>query len=325
MELIIERITRNKKVLSFHKVKGDKVRIGRAYDNDVVLQEEHVDPYHAEIDIYDQDEVLVMTDLRTVNGIKTEDEQRVQGNTRVNSGDVFTLGKTHIRILRSDHQVAPAKELSVLEDIASQLNQWYFAALALVMFWSTLMFYSFVTRFDTVIWSKEAAKYSLFSLILLAIPAIIAISARFAKKEVRFFASMAFCFSIFLLFQLSSASAEWLGFNWPNSSSVSIIMTGVELALMISFFWGAFYLASNMTMQKITLVSIVFVAGISGLIFYSKQRNEIELYPATTVVILPNSLLIANAESLASHQKNSQTLFKQAEIEAKNLNKETND
>lgn len=325
MELIIERITRNQKVLSFHKVSGDKVTIGRAYDNDVVLQEEHVDPYHAEIDVYEEDGVLVMTDLQTVNGIKTQAQQKVEGNVRVNSGDVFSLGKTHIRILKSDHQVAPAKELSVLEDLAGQLNQWYFAVLSLVMFWSSLMAYSYVTRFDTIIWSKEAAKYSLFALALLVIPAIIALSARFAKKEVRFFASMAFCFSVFLLFQFSSALAEWLGFNWPNSSIASAMMAGVELALMITFFWGAFYLASNMTMQKITLVSIFLVAGISGLIFYSKQRNEIQLYPDTAVVVLPNSLLLAQPEPVSKQQQNNQSLFEQAAKEAKILNKETND
>lgn len=325
MELIIERITRNKKVLSFHKVSGDKIKIGRAYDNDVVLQEEHVNPYHVEIDIYDEDDVIVMTDLQTVNGVKTERDEKVEGNIRVSSGDVFTLGKTHIRILKSDHQVSATKELSVLEDIASQLNQWYFAALTLVLFWSSLMAYSFITRFDTIIWSKEAAKYSLFSLALVIIPSIIAISARFAKKEVKFFASTAFCFSIFLLFQINSAGAEWLDFNWPSSSLASFVVGSVELVLMVSFFWGAFYLASNMTMKKITFLSIFLVAGISGLIFYSKQRNEIQLYPDTTVVVLPNNLLLAQAKAVDEQLANSKKLFEQASAEATKLNKESDD
>ena len=325
MELIIERITRNKKVLSFHKVSGDKVTIGRAYDNDVVLQEEHVNPYHAEIDIYEDDGVLLLTDLHSLNGIKTATDEKVEGNTRVNSGDVFTLGKTHIRIVKSNHQVAPTKELSVLEDIASQLNQWYFAALTIVLFWSTLMAYSMVTRFDTIIWSKEAAKYSMLSVALLLIPSVIAISARFAKKEVRFFASIAFCFSILLLFQLNSASVEWLDFNWPSSAVIGFAMTCIEFTLLAAFFWGALYLASNMTMKKISLISILLVTSISGLVFYSKQKNEIQLHPELSAVVLPNSLLLAKAESVTQQLENNKALFARAATEAEKLNKESND
>lgn len=325
MELIIEQLSRNNKVTRYSKVSGDKISIGRAYNNDIVLQEEHVNPYHAEIDIYHQDGVIVLTDLNSTNGIKAENNGRINRTTRVTSGDVFTLGKAQIRILRADHQVAPAKELSVLDDITGQLNQWYFALLALVLFWSTLMANSFFTRYDTIIWSKEAAKSSLFALILVIVPIGVAISARFFKKEVRFFASLVFSFSVFILFQFSAVVTEWLSFNWPNSGFTSVVMGAVELLLLVSLFWGLFYLASNMSMKKITLVSVAFVASISGLLFYSKQQHDIELYPQNTVVVLPNRLLLVEAEPISQQQKLHKTLFEQASQEAKNLNKEASD
>ncbi len=325
MEIIVEQITRGKKVVSYVKLNSDKIRIGRAYDNDIVLQEEHVNPYHAELDIYPEDNVIVLTDLDSVNGIKTEKGEPVKASMRVKSGDIFSLGKTYIRVLNADHEVAPAKEMSVLEDLAGRLNQWYFAAGAIVVFWFSLMLEAFFTRFDTVIWSKEAAQFSMASLILLFVPAVMAVSARFFKKEVRFFASCAFCFVILLLFQMSSALDEWLFFNWPESSMTMVAIEVIELVLTVSLLWGIFYLASNLTMKKITATSIFLVLGSWGLVFYSKQNDTISLYPNSYVVVLPNELLIAESQFINNQNATFDNLFKQASEEARALNKEGNE
>ena len=323
MAIIVEQITRNKKVLSYHKSHNDKVRIGRAYDNDVVLQEEHVSPYHAEIDL--NEGALVLTDLNSLNGIKTRHNGKVSNSISVQSGDIFTLGKRHIRVLKASHQVAPAKQLSVLEDIASRLNQWYFAALALIAFWSVMMAYNYLTRFDAVVWSKEAAKYSLFTLALVVFPMLIAVSARFFKKEVRFFASLVLSFGIFTLFQFTTTMAQWLYFNWPESLFSYLFSEVTELGLLTALFWGAFYLASNMTMKKITLASFGLVAVIWGLTFYSKQSTNIQVYPSSYAVVFPSQFLLAQAEPVPQQNKVNQALFSQASKEADNLNKETND
>lgn len=325
MAIIVEQITRNKKVLSYHKSHSDKIRLGRAYDNDVVLQEEHVSPYHAEIDFYREDDVIVLTDLASLNGVKTRHNGKVKQSIRVKSGDVFTLGKSHIRVLKADHQVVPTKELSVLEDIASRLNQWYFAALALLAFWSVMMTHNYLTRFDAVVWSKEAAKYSLFTLALVVFPMLVAVSARFFKKEVRFFASLVFSFGIFILFQFTTTTAQWLYFNWPESAFTYLFSETTELGLLIALFWGAFYLASNMTMKKITLASVGLVAVIWGLTFYSKQSTNIQVYPSSYAVVFPSQFLFATAEAVSEQKKVNHTLFNQASKEANNLNKETND
>lgn len=325
MELIIEQLGRNNKVVGYSKVSGDKIRIGRAYDNDIVLQDDHVSPYHAEIDIYQDDDVIVLTDINSTNGIKTKNNGRIESSTRVTSGDTFIFGKAQVRILKANHPVAPAKEMSVLDDITSNMNQWYFAMLTLVLFWLSLMTDNYLTRYDNVIWSKEAAKSLLVALMLVVIPAVAAVSARFFKKEVRFFASIVFFFSIFIVFQAIEGFAQWLDFNWPNSSVTATFIGVLELVLLVGLFWGLFYLASNMPMKKITLVSVLFVAGISGLVFYSKQRLDIELYPQSAVIVLPKSLLLVQAESIAQQDQSNQSLFEHAAQEARNLNKEAND
>ena len=184
---------------------------------------------------------------------------------------------------------------------------------------------NYLTRYDSIIWSKEAAKFSLVTLMFVVIPAGVAISARFFKKEVRFFASIVFFFSIFILFQLTEGFAQWLDFNWPNSSVSATFIGILEIVLLVGLFWGLFYLASNMSMKKITLVSVLFVAGISGLVFYSKQRLDIELYPQSAAIVLPKNLLLVQAGSIAQQEQSNKSLFEMAAQEARNLNKEAND
>lgn len=325
MAVIIERVTRANKVLSFAKFNSDKIRLGRAYDNDVVLQDEHVDPYHAELELRPDSSMMLLTDLGSINGIKTGRGDKVKFKTAVQSGQSFTLGKSHIRILSSQHSVAPAKPMSALDDIAARLNQWYFAAIALVAFWATMMMHAWLSRFDFVIWSKEAAKYALFSLALVLVPTLIALSARFFKKEVRFFAALVFSFSIFVLLQLSTFLTNWLFFNWPEANLTIFANEAVEVGLLVMLFWGAFYLASNMSMKTISAVSVCLVTAIWGLSFYSKQGNEIKLYPSTFVVVMPTQVLLAKANSVPSNGEVTSALFDRAKLEAKRLNKENND
>ena len=78
-------------------------------------------------------------------------------------------------------------------------------------------------------------------------------------------------------------------------------------------------------MKKISLISILLVTSISGLVFYSKQKNEIQLHPELSAVVLPNSLLLAQAESVKQQLENNKALFARAATEAEKLNKESND
>ena len=325
MEIIIEQITRNKKILSYRKLSGDKIKIGRAYDNDIVLQEEHVSPYHAELDIYNDDEVMVLSDNNSTNGIKDKDDKAIESSVRVSSGDVFSIGKTYIRILRADHPVAEAKEMSYLEDIASHFNKWYFAAMAIALFAGVMAFATFVTAFEEVIWSKLMAKNAMVALTLVLVPAVISVFSRFFKKEVRFFAAIVFCFAVFIFSRIFDGVSSWLYFNWPNSVIFDWFVGTVEFAMITLLVWGAIYLASNMPMKRITSVSLILVLTGWGLLSLSKQNDQVIAFPTYVAAVLPDQLNWAQAMSANEHVEQQQSLFESASKEAKRRNKEAND
>ncbi|MFC3115852.1 FHA domain-containing protein [Cellvibrio fontiphilus] len=101
--VFIELLTPDGEVLHRHKHNQLPIRIGRAYDNDIILDDPHTAAHHAQIELNQLDE-LIISDLDSFNGI-------TRANSRerffVVDGDaVYRLGHTRLRIRTPDYQVA---------------------------------------------------------------------------------------------------------------------------------------------------------------------------------------------------------------------------
>lgn len=99
----IEILARNGDVLHRHKVETLPIRLGRSYDNDVILDDAHSAAAHAFVDLDDQ-ERLVLRDLGSKNGTfvrgKRQTEVVLGGDT------VVRLGHTRLRIRAADFPVS---------------------------------------------------------------------------------------------------------------------------------------------------------------------------------------------------------------------------
>jgi FHA domain len=95
------------------------IRIGRAYDNDVILDDLHTAAHHALVDI-NEDGALVIRDLGSHNTLRRKSSRgknnhphykgvsELQKNEFLIAGDsVFHLGHTQIRVRMLDYKVAP--------------------------------------------------------------------------------------------------------------------------------------------------------------------------------------------------------------------------
>ena len=103
----IEMLARNGEVLHRHRAAALPVRIGRAYDNDFILDDEYAAPHHAVIEAGPDGEP-VMRDLGTRNGLN---HQRRRVQEVLLSGDaVVRLGHTSLRLRPADFEVAPGTE-----------------------------------------------------------------------------------------------------------------------------------------------------------------------------------------------------------------------
>lgn len=325
MELIIELITRNNKVQSFHKLSGETIRIGRAYDNDLVLQEEHTSPYHAKIE-YSEEGELTLIDNDSVNGIRDRKNKVLGSKVQLKSGDVVTIGKHLIRILLPNHEITQTKKLNVLEDVARHMNQWYLALLAALVFFSSTIIKSYLSSVTEIIWSKLSATALLVTIALMLVPMLIALSARVFKKEVKFFTAVVFSFAMFVTWQITTAFGQILLFNWGDAGLVTVGADIVEFVLMVIFFSGCFYLASNMSLKRIAVISCLLVVSIAALFHFSAQSDgKVQPYPMAYALVLPSSMLVSSPISSEQYIENTNELFESAQNEANKRNKEADD
>lgn len=101
--IFVEQLTPDGEVVHRTKMTRLPITIGRAYDNDIILDDPHTAAHHAQIELNQLDE-LIIADLGSYNGITL-------ANTRENffvvDGDkTYRLGHTRLRIRTADYQVA---------------------------------------------------------------------------------------------------------------------------------------------------------------------------------------------------------------------------
>ncbi len=102
--VFIELLTPDGEVITRTRCMHLPIRIGRAYDNDIILDDQHTAAHHAQIELNQLDE-LVISDLGSQNGISFG-KQRSDFFV-VNGDAIYRLGHTRLRIRTADYPVAP--------------------------------------------------------------------------------------------------------------------------------------------------------------------------------------------------------------------------
>lgn len=107
----IEVLSRHGEVAARERIAGDEARIGRAFDNDVVVNDPHVAPHHLRI-YRGEDGELVAQDLGTLNGLYSEHGGKRVTRLPLASEPGIRIGRTVLRVHDSAHAVQPERLLT---------------------------------------------------------------------------------------------------------------------------------------------------------------------------------------------------------------------
>jgi len=109
--ILVEVRDRRLHLRSRHRLERFPISIGRAYDNDIIVDDRYVDAHHASLSL-DDDGVVVIEDLESVNGVKDGLRGARAARIRLPSGGTVRLGETVLRMLDVGHNVARAVPLA---------------------------------------------------------------------------------------------------------------------------------------------------------------------------------------------------------------------
>jgi hypothetical protein len=107
----IEVLSRDGAVAARHRIDREEARIGRAFDNDVVVDDPHVAPNHLRV-YRAEDGELVAEDLGTLNGLYAEHGGQRVPRLRLAGDPGMRIGRTVLRVHDAAHPVAPEKALT---------------------------------------------------------------------------------------------------------------------------------------------------------------------------------------------------------------------
>lgn len=97
-------------VESRHVFNRDRIRVGRAYSNDVIVDDLFVCPEH--LFILCKEGKVYLKDLASKNGTQVNGTPKIHDKTvAVNSGDVISIGRTRFRVLLPNHPVESTKKM----------------------------------------------------------------------------------------------------------------------------------------------------------------------------------------------------------------------
>lgn len=236
MAIVVELAARGHRGSGFHTFDGACVRIGRAYDNDLIIDEIHVSPHHAELR-RDEAGTWWLHDLASSNGLMNRRHQRQPSPMRVSSGDEVLLGKVHLRFYDPQHPVEEAISLGTAETLLYTLTS---PVLALVIVLCAIVLLTGIEwqqTFKPLRWKEflpEAIGLPLSAVVWASIWAGI---GRVLKHDSRFVAQIIVSFAYLITMQLWLIVTAVVAFN---SSSFVVLKTlfygggGLLFALLLA-------------------------------------------------------------------------------------------
>lgn len=153
--IILETLKRDGRVAERHRLDGARLRVGRSYDNELILDDPYVCPRHAEL-YRDGEGNWGVRDCDSVNGTHHSRYGALNAPCTINSGDEVRLGDTRLRVIFPGHEVAPALKASPQPRWVAALDQWVSAILALAALAGMVVYTELTGTTDAVAWAELA-------------------------------------------------------------------------------------------------------------------------------------------------------------------------
>ena len=259
MELTIELVGRGGRNFDLLQVEGERIRIGRAFDNDIVLSDPHVCPHHAVIESDEQGNIQ-LRDLGSVNGTYTSKHQALDNSIIVTSGDEFILGKSCIRIYRRDHAVPASISLTWVENLAHFAGRPLVAGSVILLAVLISLFSQYAGAIKEFNISRELITTIGVILLICLWPACWTVYSRFKKHEPHFITQLSVTMLYVVIVTLMQKLLSWLAFHFGLSLSLGLFSIVVFFVLSLLLIWANYYLAVFLNNRRRWVYSLLLTS-----------------------------------------------------------------
>jgi len=263
--MIIEQLGTTNNVLDRQKFDHHSVWLGRAFDNDVILSDEHVDATHAKL-AFDEEGRLWLEDLGSVNGIRRPRHKAHIERSEVRSGEVFLIGRSRIRVFLGTHPVPPAVKIRLSEVFLLWLGKPQVAVMLALVFLAAKVLGTWLSTIGEFRWSQVIDRNLGEVITFFALAVGVYFLSVLFRRGGNFLAHLSLLILVFLLSSVldfalsvavfSSGDGGYAVLDWLDSASGYL--------MLFIYLWSILYLAFHISLLRRTLISTVVVAVMLG-------------------------------------------------------------
>ncbi|KGK01095.1 FHA domain-containing protein [Thalassotalea sp. ND16A] len=314
MELIIEEISRGKKLIGRHKFATSSVNIGRGFNNDIILSDPHVCPEHLSLQC--EDGIWFVDDLESLNGSILADKQSITRRHTIESGDIIQLGKSQLRFYFANHPVVESVAFSELENLVERFGRWSMI-ISMIALFSVINF--------ALLYLNNPNKEIVYSQILIGLisvtigyalwPLLCSLMAFLNKHEPRVGSQLGVSFVIINVFWLTDFVEAFFSFNISSQWAWGWLIAIISIALTFCLFWFNLYIAFAQSGKRRFKIAAGITALVYGGLFMNdlSDKPEFNPFPVYDATILTPVFSVAPASTTAAFIKQSDELFIAAE------------
>lgn len=281
----IEVIDRTGRVQARVRVEQLPFRIGRALDNDLVLDDPHVCPHHAELR---GEEQLELADLDSLNGSFLGGERQRRARIEVGNGAELRVGHTHLRFRGVHESVAPALPDPMAGSRWLGLDRWRYGLAALAGS-------AAVVGIDHVVGSTQALHVGVAlsaivpALIVLALWALTwSLVNRVVAHRFHYVGHLVIGCSGVIAGSLIEALGSYVGFALASDEAMGLATVVVGAVLISTVVFGHLRLISTGSWRRLLAPALLVGAGFLALTALPDANDErFDAEPSFTTSLKP--------------------------------------
>lgn len=313
MDVIIEIISRSRRVIERYHYTGSSVSIGRAYDNDLIISDPHISPHHAII--RDLGEAgWQIDDLNSKNGILTRKHQRIHAREAIKSGEELILGKTHLRIFDRLHKVPDALSMNPVEKVIQPLSRTSNAIVFILIALAVFGLDSYLDLFVDFEFRHIFTDTMGMTLIATGWALVWALIGRIMRHDARFLLQLVVTLAYLLCEVIFSNALDLLAFNSSSGSGAFALGTIGHFILFSLLLWLNLYVAINQTDRKRLLMSFGISSSVVALVllYYFLNVPEFSGFPQYVNYLKPPALQWLHPVNTETFLRDAEVIFKDA-------------
>jgi hypothetical protein len=283
-KFVIEIVHPIRFLKEYKTFEGPLVRVGRGFDNDLILGDPHVSPEHLVVRAADEGWMAETVDRE--NRMYVRKYGKVMDKALVNSGDEITIGRTRLRFFNPTHPVAATKLIVPTRGLLKKMGRPVNAVSLTLVCFLVFMCYVYLTSFDDISLLKLSSGAVGFLFLALLWAGIWAFVGRIIKHKTQFAAQLSLSVLFLAVLLPMMNVSEYLGYFLNSVWVEAVVGMGLLGALFAVFLVWNLGVATNVSLKRRIAVSAAIsgvLISISVLLYFAfkDEFNPLPMYYAT--------------------------------------------